>query len=202
MPSTTTQRKTTLKLLQLHMDTSTLVQAAANQDEIARKKIYESMAPKMLAICKRYIDDMHYAEDIMVSAFVKVFEKISTFESKGSFEGWVRKVMVNECLSFLRKKKFMTFEIQTDIIHEEVDENEGLPEGLDAGDLFAMVESLPMQSRTVFNLYVMEDYTHMQIANALGISDGTSKSQLAYARKKLKALVFNKISERNEQNRI
>ncbi|MCB0649203.1 MAG: sigma-70 family RNA polymerase sigma factor [Saprospiraceae bacterium] len=192
--STTTKQP--LKVLQLHMDTSTLVRAAAKQDEHARKAIYNSMAPKMLAVCQRYISDIHFAEDVMVTAFVKVFEKINSFEFKGSFEGWVRRVMVNECLSFLRKKREMTFEIQGDVAEETEDEG-GLPEGLQPGDLFEMVASLPVQSRTVFNLFVMEDYSHIQISDALGISEGTSKSQLAYARKKLRQMVLDKISEKN-----
>lgn len=188
-----------MKVLQLHMDTPSLIRAAGRDDEQARRAIYQSLAPRMLAVCQRYVADLHFAEDLMVTGFVKVFDKLHSFESKGSFEGWVRRIMVNECLSFLRKKKHMTFEIQNDVA-DETEDDDFLPEGLQPGELFAMVESLPFQSRTVFNLFVMEDYSHAQISDELGISEGTSKSQMAYARKKLKQLVLDKLSAKNGTN--
>ena len=120
----------------------------------------------------------------MVGGMVKVFEKVGQFQEEGSFEGWIRRIMVNESLMYLRKHKNMSLESDIDEVREEPNYGE-LSDQLEAGDLMKMIESLPVGYRTVFNLYAIEGYKHDEIGEMLGISSGTSKSQLNRARKLL-----------------
>lgn len=142
----------------------------------------------MNAVCRRYFKDEYEAEECMIEAFVKVFEKISQFKLEGSFEGWIRRIVVNECLMALRAKKQMGNQMSyDDIIYEP---NPQLPEtSLEAQDLLKLVEQLPVGYRTVFNLYAIDGYTHEEIGQSLGITESTSKSQLHRARALLQRMI-------------
>lgn len=144
----------------------------------------------MYALCMRYIKDDSEAEDVMITAFVKVFEKIDQFKGEGSFEGWIRRIMVNESLTYIRKHKSMYLEV--DIEQADREPNcEELGNHLEAEDLMKMVNQLPVGYRTVFNLYAIEGYSHKEIAKQLGISENTSKSQLSRARVLLQKYLLN-----------
>jgi len=121
------------------------------------------------------------AEDVLVMAFAKVFEKIDQFKAEGSFEGWVRKIVVNESLSYLRKNKSMYVETEIETVDKRPDFRL-LENHLEADDLLKMVGDLPAGYRMVFNLYAIDGYSHKEIAEQLGISENTSKSQLSRAR--------------------
>ena len=135
----------------------------------------------MLGVCRQYIKDLHFAEDVMVRGFVKVFNHLSSYEFKGSFEGWVRKIMIRESISYLRKRQFVVYDDAVVEVNGQVSNtNEGL---LDAEYVQQLIDELPEGYKTVFLLYAIEGYGHREIAELLEISEGTSKSQLFKAKK-------------------
>lgn len=149
-------------------------------DRKAQEELYRRLSSKMMGVCMRYSSTQADAEDILQMGFVKMFQKIHDFKNEGSFEGWVRRIMVHTAIELYRKNvRFMnTVEI------------EGVEEGIDGSvlshlalqDLLQLVQSLPHGYRLVFNLYAIEGYSHKEIAEQLGISEGGSKSQLSRAR--------------------
>lgn len=128
------------------------------------------------------------AEDILVTAFMKVFDKIHQFKSEGSFEGWIRRIIVNEALTFLRRNRSMYLETELGQADREPDYN-ALSDHLEAEDLLNMIQELPTGYRIVFNLYAIDGYSHKEIAEQLGISENTSKSQLSRARTYLQKIL-------------
>jgi RNA polymerase sigma factor (sigma-70 family) len=162
-----------------------LIQASKAGKIEAQKSLFDRYAPRMLALCKRYVKDRDEAEDIMITGFAKAFERLGQFREEGSFEGWLRRLMVNESLGYLRKTK--NLQLQVSINDEEVQiEDSTIGDHLEASELMMMIESLPDGYRTVFNLYAIEGYSHKEIAEQLGINENTSKSQLSRARDFLK----------------
>ncbi len=136
----------------------------------------------MLSVCRQYVRDIHHAEDLMITAFMKVFANLKNFENKGSFEGWIRRIMINECLSYLRANKNISF-IDDEFVKEESFNN--IESGLSVDDIQFLIDSLPDGYKVIFNLYAIEGFKHKEIAELLGINEGTSKSQLSHARKML-----------------
>ena len=134
----------------------------------------------MMAVCKRYLGAGPLAEDVFMEEFMKVFTKIDLFREQGSFEGWIRRIMVNEALMALRKEGKMKFQ-DTDFGYE-IGQAEEVFVNLQVEELNKLIESLPLGYKTVFNLYAIEGYTHQEIAEMLGVQEGTSKSQLSRAR--------------------
>jgi RNA polymerase sigma factor (sigma-70 family) len=163
-----------------------LIEGCRRKDRAAQKSIYDQMAGKMLALCFRYIKDKMEAEDILVTSFLKVFDRIDQFKNEGSFEGWVRRIVVNESLTYLRKNKAMYIETDLEVADREPDLNIA-DTHLEADDLLKLVSELPAGYRIVFNMYAIDGYSHKEIATQLGISENTSKSQLSRARSHLQA---------------
>lgn len=169
----------------LSLDKSTtleaLIKGCEAGDSRAQRVLYERFSGRMLSICMRYMGRRDKAEDVMINAFMKIFDKIGSYKAEGSFEGWMRRVVVNDCLSEIRKERNMYLEVSVEEVSEEPDFD--LLDGyLEAEDLLRMVEELPVGYRTVFNLYAIEGYSHKEIGEQLGISENTSKSQLSRAR--------------------
>lgn len=179
-----------------------LIKACKQQDARAQRELYEAYAPLMLGMCRRYVKGEPEAEDIMIKGFMKVFTKIDLFEGKGSFEGWMKRIMINEALGYIRKNKSMYLEVEIEAADREPD-FDTLSTTLEVKDLMIMINGLPSGYRTIFNLYAIEGYSHKEIGELLGINENTSKSQLSRARmhlqKKLmeveKALDKDKIKE-------
>lgn len=158
-----------------------LIEGCRRQNRQAQQALYELYSGKMYALCCRYVKDKMEAEDVLVVAFTKIFERIHQYKGDGSFEGWIRRVMVNESLGFLRKNKNMY--VETEIEAANLEPNyEQLDSALEAEDLMKLIEGLPTGYRVVFNLYAIDGYSHQEIAEQLGISENTSKSQLSRAR--------------------
>jgi RNA polymerase sigma-70 factor (ECF subfamily) len=169
-----------------------LIKACINGDTIAQKNLYTGHSSRMLSIISRYVKDQQIAEDILVDGFVKVFANLNKFRAEGPFEGWLRRIFVNECLMYLRKNSKLVFEELT-IQHET---HEYIFPVDDPSPVLKLVDLLPLGCKTVFNLYVFEELTHKEIADELSISVSTSKSQYQLARSKLLELYKNyKISE-------
>ncbi len=158
-----------------------LIKGCRQNERAAQKALYEQMAGKMLALCCRYVKDRLEAEDVLITAFTKMFERIDQFKGEGSFEGWLRKIVVNEALSYLRKNKSMYLMTEIEAADREPDFDH-MGTQLEAEDLLKLVATLPAGYRIVFNLYAIDGYTHKEIAAQLGISENTSKSQLSRAR--------------------
>ena len=172
------------KLLSLFSNEYDLAKAVQRQDPKAQTRLYEKFSSKMLAVCTRYVGDKMEAEDVMIDGFMRVFDKIDQFTFQGSFEGWIRKIMVNEALMYVRSKKMIIVDLE--YATEETSDS-SFSTDLEAADLMKLIEELPVGYRTVFNLYAIEGYNHLEIGEMLGISEGTSKSQLSRARAMLQA---------------
>jgi RNA polymerase sigma factor (sigma-70 family) len=166
-----------------------LISGCRKKHPQAQRDVYNWLAPKMLAICRRYIKDVNEAESVMITGFMKVLDKIEQFSGEGSFEGWVRRIMVNESLLYIRKNKGMYIEV--DIEYADTEPNYELAsEKLEADDLLNLISGLPIGYRTVFNMFAIEGYSHKEIAESLAISENTSKSQLSRARKLLQKQII------------
>ncbi|HEX6224924.1 MAG TPA: sigma-70 family RNA polymerase sigma factor [Chryseolinea sp.] len=158
-----------------------LIKGCLRREPHAQRLLYDTYSSKMYAICYRYLKDSMQAEDVLVTSFTKVFEKIGQFKSEGSFEGWIRRIVVNEALTCLRKNRSMYLETELDQV--DYDPNySNLHDHLEAEDLLRLVKELPAGYRIVFNMYAIDGYSHKEIAESLGISENTSKSQLSRAR--------------------
>ncbi|WP_138993068.1 RNA polymerase sigma factor [Larkinella sp. C7] len=165
-----------------------LITALQRADSRAQKALFERYSSKMLAICVRYVSNRYEAEEILMDGFMRVFEKIGQYKSEGSFEGWIRRIMVNESLMYLRKNKQWRAEIALEDVAPEADTTFA-DQDLMAEDLMNLLEQLPAGYKTVFNLYAIEGYSHAEIAESLGITESTSKSQLHRARALLQRLL-------------
>ena len=175
-----------LRLIPFFSTEAQLIAALKRGESRAHKVLYERFSGKMLAVCIRYCANRDDAEEVMLDGFMRVFEKIHQFREDGSFEGWIRRVMVTESLMFLRKNKQWRQEIPIEEIQVEPD-YAWADTSLNENDLLRVINQLPDGYRTVFNLYAIEGYSHAEIADTLGISEGTSKSQLSRARLLLQA---------------
>lgn len=165
-----------------------LLNGCRRNDGKSQRELYQLWAPKMLGICCRYINDKSEAESVMVGGFLKIFEKINQFSGEGSFEGWMRRIMVNESLGYLRQHKNAFMMVDAEEASQEVG-FETAEQQLQADDLLAMVKQLPVGYRTVFNLYAIEGYSHKEIAAQMEITESTSKSQLSRARNLLQQYI-------------
>ena len=163
-----------------------LIEGCRRKDRSAQKGLYDLLAPRMLSICCRYIKDRMEAEDVLVTSFMKVFDRLDQFKHEGSFEGWIRKIVVNESLTYLRKNKNMYLETDLETADREAD-LQSLDTDLEAADLLRLVAELPTGYRMVFNLYAIDGFSHKEIAEQIGITESTSKSQLSRARMHLQA---------------
>lgn len=161
---------------------SELINQVQNNNRAAQKQLFDQFSPTMLSTCRQYIKDLHNAEDVMLCAFMKVFQNIHQYRNDGSFEGWIRKIMIRESLSFLRSKKELVFieDAGQSVLSVVSDQYET------TNDYQKLIDDLPKGCRYIFILSVIEGYKHQEIAEMLNISVGTSKSQLAYAKKLLK----------------
>lgn len=164
-----------------------LIEGCKRRDRKVQKILYEKYSARFFGVCRRYMKDKELAEDVLVKGFLKIFENIISYKGEGSFEGWMQRIMVNECLMELRKKQDFTVYLESTNIQPQKDAS--VLEKLFEQDVLKLLEFLPVGCRTVFNLYVIEGYKHNEIAEKLGITEGTSKSQLNLAKEKLKVLL-------------
>ena len=170
--------------------TKAIIDGCRKQDRKAQRALYESHAPTMLSVCMRYIREANIAEEQMLQGFMTVFDKIDSYKGEGSFEGWIRRIMVNTCLMWIRKNKVMYKEVDIDDVHYELN-FEVLQNNLETQELMNLINELPQGYRTIFNMYAIEGFTHAEIAEKLKISTNTSKSQLSRAR----TFLQNKLAE-------
>ncbi|WP_405604335.1 RNA polymerase sigma factor [Polaribacter sp. Asnod1-A03] len=171
-----------MKIIKLHNKEKSLIKKAIDNNREAQQQLFEQFSPKMLGVCRQYVKDLHHAEDLLLQGFLKVFTNLHKFKHEGSFEGWIRRIMVNTCISYLRKKNLV------DLSDEDFVFNDAATESLEntsVEDIQTLIDHLPEGYKVVFNLFAIEGYKHSEIAMQLGISESTSKSQLFKARKLL-----------------
>ena len=161
-----------------------------------QKLLFERFSRKMMGVCLRYANRSEEAEDMLQNGFIKVFEKIETFKGTGSLEGWIRKIVVNESLTYLRKNKAMKMHIDIDDAEYLVPGSSHVVENMNEKDLLKIIQQLPLGFRTVFNMYAIEGYSHKEIAELLDISEGTSKSQYSRAKMHLQNMLRTKQAEK------
>ncbi|WP_282629534.1 RNA polymerase sigma factor [Empedobacter sedimenti] len=169
------------------MDEKQLIKACINNDSKAQRLLYEKYDARFFAVCKRYFTDIQQAEDALVKGFLKIFQNLENYSFEGSFEGWMRRIMINECLMELRKNKI--FHLNVDDYSSSISSNQEASQQIEEDDVMKLLDYLPEGCRLVFTLYVIEGYKHKEIAESLGITEGTSKSQLNLAKTKLKEML-------------
>jgi len=181
-----------LKVIQLHKNEPLLIKKAIQNNREAQHVLFQLHASKMLSVCRYYIKDTHFAEEAMLNGFFKVFQNLKSFKNEGSFEGWIRRIMVRESISFLRQKKQIEF--SADAVVEDVNHSNNIQTNMEVAEIQQLIDDLPEGYKIVFVMYAIEGYKHQEIADMLGISESTSKSQLFKARKALQQ----KIKELNK----
>jgi RNA polymerase sigma factor (sigma-70 family) len=175
---------------------SDLIQGCLEEDRRMQEELYRRFSPRMYGICLRYAGNVAEAEDILQEGFIKVYKKLSTYRREGSFEGWIRRIFVNTAIEHFRRKVYQQPITEQ---HENAVEGKYLSvlDDLAEKDIMKLIQELSPGYRTVFNLYVVEGYTHKEIGDLLNISEGTSKSQLSRAKVVLQDLVKKFLDERN-----
>ncbi len=166
-----------------------LIEACKKEDRRAQQMLYDRYSPQMFGVCRRYIKEREEAEAVLVDGFFKILTNLDKYSGTGSFEGWMRRIFINESLMYLRKQKksYMYPELSNELATET---HLTIEDDLAERDVLQFLDFLPSGYRTVFNLYVIEGYKHREIAELLGISINTSKSQLILAKKRLRTLLI------------
>lgn len=177
-----------------------LVKECISGNAIAHKKFYDLFAKKMMGVCLRYSSNPDEAQDVLQDGFIKVFSKLPKFVNKGSLEGWVRRIMVNTALDQYRKNKKFQKDVEIDAVSFKLEQRDFIIETINANDLLKIIQTIPKGYRVVFNLFAIEGYSHKEIAEQLGVTESTSKSQYSRAKKMLrKLLVDNNIVVEGER---
>lgn len=176
---------------------SDLIKGCIDGDRRMQEELYRRFSPKMYAVCLRYASNTEEAQDILQDAFIKVYKKLESFRGEGSFEGWVRRIFVNTSIEYFRRKKYLQ-----PVTEKEENTIEGkyvsVLDELAEKDILQLITQLSPGYRTVFNMYVVEGYSHKEIGDLLGISEGTSKSQLSRAKAILQDLVKKYIEHKDK----
>ena len=176
-----------MKVINLHQEEQETIRLAVENNRPAQQMIYAKYAPKMLSVCRQYIKDIQFAEDLMITSFMKIFVILYKFENKGSFEGWMRRIMINECISYIRVHKKVSFLEDEFYAETGFDASES---NYNVDEIQFMIDNLPEGYKLIFNLFAIDGYKHQEIATMLNISEGTSKSQLFQARKMLQEQII------------
>lgn len=179
----------------MKMNEEQLVNKCLEKDTLAQKQLFDFYSKRMMGVCLRYSKDSEEAQDVLQMGFIKVFEKLDMYKQAGSLEGWIRKIIVNTALDNIRKNKKLMNNVEMDKVDYQLHNyNENALDALAAKDLLKVIQNMPTGFKTVFNMYVIEGYSHKEIAEELNISINTSKSQFSRARAYLqKVLIKEKV---------
>lgn len=175
------------------LDYASLIEGCKSGDRLSQKALYDALSRKMFAVCLRYMGDRDAAEDVLQDGFVTLYSKLDSFSGAGSFEGWARKIFVNTALMSLRRKDVLRGTEEVDAAYGVSSDSPTVVQQIGYRELMKLVSELPPGFRTVFNMYVIEGYSHKEIAEALGVTEVTSRSQLQRAR----TLLQDKIKEKH-----
>lgn len=174
------------------MTEEVILKGCLRNDPTAQRELYNQYSPKMLAVCYRYAHNREDAEDMLQEGFIKVFLQLRTFENRGSFEGWIRKIIVHTCINILKKNK--KFNESVDLIHASAIQirEDSVPAVVQVKQIVECIRTLPIGYRTVLNLFAIEGYSHREIAQLLDIEESTSRSQFTRAKSMLEDLLIKK----------
>jgi len=174
------------------MTEEAMVQGCIRKDPVCQQELYRRFSPAMLSVCYRYAKHREDAEDMLQEGFIKVFTQLHTFENRGSFEGWIRRIIVHTCINILKKNK--KFNESVDLIHAATVSirEETVPAVVQVKQIVDCIRSLPIGYRTVLNLFAIEGYSHREIAQLLDIEESTSRSQFTRAKGMLEELLIKK----------
>ncbi|MCZ2460165.1 MAG: RNA polymerase sigma factor [Chitinophagales bacterium] len=174
------------------MTEEAILKGCLKNDAAAQKELYNKYSPKMLAVCYRFAHTREDAEDMLQEGFIKVFLQIRSFENRGAFEGWIRKIIVHTCINILKKNK--RFNENVDIIHASGAQvrEDSIPSIIQAKQVVECIRLLPIGYRTVLNLYAIEGYSHREISKMLDIEESTSRSQYTRAKAMLEEILVRK----------
>ncbi|MFL0354268.1 RNA polymerase sigma factor [Xanthomarina sp. GH4-25] len=178
-----------MKVIQLYKNETVLIKKAIKNNREAQHVLFEMHAPKMLSVCRYYIKDVQHAEEAMLNGFFKVFKYLKNYKAEGSFEGWIRRIMVRESISFLRQQKHIEFSVEK--MEETNTYSNQINTEIEVAEIQKLIDGLPEGYKIVFVMYAIEGYKHAEIAELLKITEGTSKSQLFKARKMLQEQINN-----------
>jgi len=181
-PVNATIRDYYLSIAHLEMNYQRLVKDCLKLDPQAQRELYEHFAEGMLAVCYRYTKSMTDAEDVLQEGFIKVYRNLHQFKSEGELGGWIRRIMVNTALNYLKQNSRYQSDLSflDNTMHPVTNDNPEMQ--LNAKDLAEMIRQLPTGYQTIFNMHAVEGYTHVEIGKLLGINEGTSRSQYSRAR--------------------
>ena len=176
---------------------SDLINGCIEGNRRMQEELYRRFSPRMYAVCLRYASSSEEAEDILQEGFIKIFKKLESYRGEGSFEGWIRRIFVNTAIEHFRRRRYLQ-----PVTEKEENTVEGkylsVLDSLAEKDIMELIRQLSPGYRTVFNMYVVEGYTHKEIGDMLGISEGTSKSQLSRAKVILQDMVKKYLEQQNE----
>lgn len=167
------------------MDEQQLIDGVKNRDRSSQRILYERFAPSMLSVCFRYLNDYEAAKDVLQEGFIKIFNSLDSYQNKGSFEGWIRRIFINVCLEQLRKNDVLKNAALVDDPCLVLEPDYSALEQISADELMEIIAELPPGFRTVFNMYAIEGYSHKEIGDILGITESTSRSQFTRAKQQL-----------------
>ena len=166
-----------------------LVPACRSGDRKAQKRLFDLLAPKMMVLCLRYVGDRSVAEDLLQDGFISLFSRLDSYSGAGSFEGWARRIFVNTALMHLRKTDALKLSDDIEEARKLFTEEATPVQKMGYRELMALIARLPADARTVFNMYVIEGYSHKEIAETLGVNEATSRSKLQRARIRLQEMI-------------
>lgn len=169
-----------------------LIKQCLRNDHRAQKALFDKFSGKMMSVCLRYANNMEEAEDILQDGFVKVFTKLDAYKGDGSFEGWIRRTVVNTALDHLRKAKHNQLDLDLSEAEYLAGEDEKILSQMRTEEVMRLIQNMPTGYRTVFNLFAIEGFSHQEIAQELGVTESTSKTQY----KKARTYLMNIIVER------
>lgn len=171
----------------MQSEINNILSRCRKKDPLAQKALYEKYAPLFYGICLRYMKNKQEAEDVLVESFYRIFSKLYQFKDEGSFEGWMKRIVVNSNLMKIRKNSNLNLHVDIENAYNIKEDATALSD-IQYTELINLMDEMPTGYRTVFNLYVIEGYKHREVAEILGISINTSKSQLILAKKRMQEL--------------
>lgn len=175
-----------------------LIEGCKREDRLCQRELWNRYSKKLFALCQRYCNNTEEAEDALMESFVKIYDNLSKFRGDSSLETWMRRVTVNQCINKIRARKHLMDSITEEEYHLGFNDNN--LSNLEVKEILALVESLPVGYRTVFNMYAIEGYNHKEIAEVLGIDEGTSRSQYSKAKKALQLAISKQNPDSNSLN--
>ncbi|MFZ6024879.1 MAG: RNA polymerase sigma factor [Bacteroidota bacterium] len=183
------------------MTEQAIIAGCLQNDAAAQRELYNRFSPKMLSVCYRFAPNREDAEDMLQEGFIKVFTQIHTFQNKGAFEGWIRRIIVHTCINFLKKHKKFNESLDISYANTVHVKEETVPSIMQARQIIECIRLLPVGYRTVLNLYALEGYSHKEIGIMLDIEESTSRSQYTRAKAMLEnILICKKIIEAPKQD--